>query len=695
MKDFLHQLTELVEANLTNDQFNVTDLAHQMGMSRSNLHRKVKQACNMSVSKFICRVRIEKAKELLLNQDLNVSEAAFESGFHSVSYFTKCFRDHLGISPGEFKRTSLFKKHNKGKVLSRTAKLHKKYSVILLSILLILAVGFIGVVIFRSTEHITVPKSVAIYPFTYISSDSANKHMALGMKEAIHHHLSKFDDLRVLSKNTPEEYAGKEIDFTRAGRRFNVSYILLGSFQKDSKEINLNVRLINASDGQIIWSNEYFREWTNVFELQREVARQVAEEIGAVINPEEERLISETPTFSLTAYDFYQRGREEFRKHQLSNTNRAALDNSEKYYREALNYDPEYAQAYAGLAEVYKNKKRGHEYFSSTFLDSMLTLANKALELNKDEEQAHVVKGLYYWYKGQRDRALKEYDYALSINPNLWEAYRAKATLYIDNDLAKSIDNYQKALSLVSGQDMKMVLKELMNSYLWAGFIEEAERYNEETLSLFGDSLLYLTVKGAVEEQRGDIEASLYSYMEAYRIDSGYFSTIWFTYDVTRQIAFEYMLLGDNKKSLEYYEKWTEMLKEYEEMTYNAMHRIGYAFWQNGYFNKANEYFDLQIDYCNQLIELNRVWAQDYFAYYDRAGVYAFRGDRACAYRDLEVFSKLETPPLWMVNLIKTDPLFEKIRDEARFCKIMNETEKKYVAYHKRIEKQLKEMGYI
>ena len=100
-EEFLHRLTEITKENLTDRQFGVSELAAKMGMSRSNLHRKVNSTLGLSVSKFICRIRLDRAHELLSESDASISEIAFESGFHSVTYFSKCFKEHFGHPPGE------------------------------------------------------------------------------------------------------------------------------------------------------------------------------------------------------------------------------------------------------------------------------------------------------------------------------------------------------------------------------------------------------------------------------------------------------------------------------------------------------------------------------------------------------------------------------------------------------------------
>lgn len=106
-ESFLTRLTEIIHTYITNEQFGVNELARELGMSRSNLHRKVISYTGSSVSKFICNVRLNKAKELLIESTFTISEIAFETGFHSVTYFTKCFHDRYGYPPGEARNLSL------------------------------------------------------------------------------------------------------------------------------------------------------------------------------------------------------------------------------------------------------------------------------------------------------------------------------------------------------------------------------------------------------------------------------------------------------------------------------------------------------------------------------------------------------------------------------------------------------------
>ncbi|HSH52706.1 MAG TPA: hypothetical protein VK982_13355, partial [Bacteroidales bacterium] len=436
------------------------------------------------------------------------------------------------------------------------------------------------------------------------------------------------------------------------------------------------------------------RDVKDFIDLQSEIALNIISRINAEITPEEKQLIDKNPTFSLTAFDFFQRGREEHIKFNLNNMNTTAILNAERNYREALKYDSGYALAYAALAVIQINKNRGSELFSETFLDSALYFANKAIDYDNKSADAFAVKGLYNWYKGNRDKALEEYNKALNLNPHLWQAYRGKGFLFIDNDPVLSIENFQKAANLTCGSELKMILGEMVIAYLWAGFVETAQIYNEEALRLFDDSVMYFINLGVIESQQGNKENAVMYYTKASIADPYFTNFLWFYQDINRQLGFNYLFLGNYAESLYYFKKWISILEKSGEISYNEMHRVAYAFWKNGFVEEAEYYFDLQMEHCNNLIKSNHPWAQNLFAYYDRASIFAFRRNKEAAYKDLEIFGQITQVPLWLVSLIKTDPLFENIRKDAEFQQIVKDVEVKYQKEHQRIEKQLREMGY-
>ena len=152
---------------------------------------------------------------------------------------------------------------------------------------------------------------------------------------------------------------------------------------------------------------------------------------------------------------------------------------------------------------------------------------------------------------------------------------------------------------------------------------------------------------------------------------------------------------GKYREALRFYEKSYEKSKLEGSNTFDEAHRVGYVYWENGYKEKAEYYFNEQLNYCNRAIELGRKYEQIFYSYYDLAAIYAFRGERDKAYQNLMIFNKKQTMPLWMVNLIKTDPLFNRIRNEPEFQQIVRDVESKYQAEHEKVRKWLEEQGRL
>ena len=162
-----------------------------------------------------------------------------------------------------------------------------------------------------------------------------------------------------------------------------VNYILEGSGQKYGNSFSLVVQLIKAKGKEThMWAKPYEKEIKEVndyIRIMSEIAQTIAEELKAVLSPEEKQLIEKIPTASLTADDFYQRGREKLTIYEVDSRNKAALQNAEDSFHKALKYDSTFAQAYTGLASVYWSKHYWNEYFSENFLDSILIFTNKSI----------------------------------------------------------------------------------------------------------------------------------------------------------------------------------------------------------------------------------------------------------------------------------------------------------------------------
>ena len=196
---------------------------------------------------------------------------------------------------------------------------------------------------------------------------------------------------------------------------------------------------------------------------------------------------------NLTAYDFYQQGREEHTKYWIDHRNTAALQKAEDFYHKALKYDSTFAQAYSGLARLYWDKHywKEKEYFSENFMDSVLILTNIALSFDNQLSEAYTLRGRYYSETGKPEQAIEEFDKAIKLNPNDWMAYYEKGEFYWDADLVNTINYLQKAASINRGAELPSLLGEIGEAYFCAGFPEKSKYYYQEELKLDGDSSNY------------------------------------------------------------------------------------------------------------------------------------------------------------------------------------------------------------
>ena len=526
-------------------------------------------------------------------------------------------------------------------------------------------------------------KSIAVLPFRNESPDTTNAYFINGIMERITTNLQMVKEFRVVSRNSVEKYRNNKIKSTpEIAKELDVSYIIEGSGQKIGNSISVTTQLIKAKGKEThLWAKTYDKEIKEVndyFKIQSEIAEKIAEALKTVIAPEEKHLIEKTPTASLIAYEFYQRGRDELTKFEIENYSKASLENAEDLFHTALKYDSTYALAYVGLANVYWNKNYYKEYFLGNFLDSVLILANEALLYDDQLSNAYTIKGNYYNEIGKTELALKEFDKAIKFNPNDWKAYVGKG----------DIKSLQKAASLNHGPELPSITRSLAYSYTDAGFIEIANK-NLEYLKLIGKPNQYLSSAAYCEHKQGHWEKAIEFSKKVYDIDS-------IDIDALEMLGYCYSFIGQFEESLKYYKKYVERQKASGKFAFVFSHRIGYTYFKNGYKKEAEYYFDKQIDYCDSLIKSDRPWAQLLYTYYDLAGVYAFRGDKVKAFKNLEIFNQRQKEEgLWMVSLIKTDPLFHSIRNEPEFQQIVRDVETRYQAEHERLRKWLEETGRL
>ncbi len=300
--EFFTKLSEEVKAHCSSEQFGVSDLAEMMGMSRSNLLRKVKKQTGLSVSLFIRKIRLEMALDILKEGSLTVSEVAFQVGFSSTSYFIKCFHDYYGLPPGEVGKGEWPREEDVQKQEKQLPLNLKRVSLYVLGSVFVVFVVVFGLRYFPAKKP---GKSIVVLPFKNESSDSTNVYIINGVMEAILGHLQKIEDLRVVSRTSVEQFRNSSKTIPEIAKELNVSYFIEGSGQKVGGQLLLNVQLIDAEGDKHLWTQQYNRETKDIFALQREVAKSIADEIEVVISPQAEKQMDKEPTTNLEAYDTF------------------------------------------------------------------------------------------------------------------------------------------------------------------------------------------------------------------------------------------------------------------------------------------------------------------------------------------------------------------------------------------------------
>lgn len=534
--------------------------------------------------------------------------------------------------------------------------------------------------------------SIAVLPFINDSPSDTNSYFINGLMEKILNNLQLVKDLRVISRTSVEQYRNRDKSIPEIAGELDVNYIVEGSGQKYGNTFSISVQLIKASKENHLWGKSFEREIKEIHDItnvQSEIAQAIAQELKAIITPEEKLLIQKIPTTSLTANDFYLRGSEELNKYPSNRVPpKTVIIKAENMFRNALKQDSGFAQAYVGLAKIFWYKYYWESYFSRNFLDSVLFLSNKALSFDDKLSDAYYMRGSYYVVKGLFEKALEDVNKGIEINPNDWNLYRAKGN-FIDSylgDYVQSIDNLQNAIIRERGENLPSLLKTLARKYVDIGFTDIAKDLYQQAFKLDEDSISLIGSLTWIEYSLENFEEALKISRKALRIDS------------TRYINIEYYNCLPASYMDEAYLNVIKSIKRYNksgELPLQSSLRIAYIFWQVGKREEAQHYFEQQIKIGEESIKLGRLIARSYAAQYDLAATYAFLGNHAKAYQYLDEFSKRKNYPLWWVNLAKHDPLFVSIRNEERFQKILQNMESKYQAEHERVRKWLVEQNML
>jgi adenylate cyclase len=367
----------------------------------------------------------------------------------------------------------------------------------------------------KSVEAPTGVRSIAVLPFHNMSADPENEYFSDGMTEEIITRLSKIRELKVASRSTVLRYKGKGIDPREVGRELGVGAVLEGSVRKLGNRVRITAQLINAGDGFHLCSEVYDRNLDDVFKIQDEVSERIAEVLRVNLTEAEKDQISAVPTESIEAYDYYCRGRHLFYQYTRGG-NQAAIN----MYLKALDFDENYALAYAGLSLCYSQLiSRGWDE-STIWLNKAEEAALRALGINQRLAQAHFAIGFVYEMKEEWDKEEGAMRRVLLWDPNHAHAHDSLGDVYYQRDqLEEAIAEYQTALRLDPFHPRAPI--QLAATYEKAGQYRAAFAQLERTSEVLPDfdwTWIYL---GDLHHWTGNYDQALQAYQRALAIDNG------------------------------------------------------------------------------------------------------------------------------------------------------------------------------
>jgi serine/threonine protein kinase/Flp pilus assembly protein TadD len=283
-------------------------------------------------------------------------------------------------------------------------------------------------------------KSIAVLPFADMSPQRDQEYFTDGIAEEIINALTKIDALRVASRTSAFAFKGKNEDIGEIGRKLKVATVLEGSVRKAGNRLRVTAQLVNVSDGYHLWSERYDRELEDVFAIQDEIAENIVKALRVVLSEAEKRAIEKKRTDNVQAYDYYLRGRQFF--HQWR---RRSVEYARRMFERAIEVDPNYAIAYAGIADCCSFI---YTYWdaSAAHLEQAEAASRRALELDPESAEVHSSRGMALAFAKQYEEAEREFETAVRLNPKLFEAhYFFGRALFQQGKCAEAVRHYEEA----------------------------------------------------------------------------------------------------------------------------------------------------------------------------------------------------------------------------------------------------------
>ena len=405
------------------------------------------------------------------------------------------------LTPEGIKRTDEVEPHKS--TLQNTGR---KLDFVIIGVLLVV-IGVFTFNAFRQAKRPELPnipeKSIAVLPFENRSEEKANAYLAGGLQDEILTRLSKIADLKVISRTSTEHYRSAPENLREIGKQLGVAHIVEGSVQKSGDAVRVNVQLIKAANDSHLWGDTFDRKLTDIFSVESEVAKAIADQLRAKLTGQEEQVIAANPTNNAAAYDAYLRG---------IAYNLKALDSpanslgAQKYLREAVRLDPKFALAWAWLSYV-----DSIGYLTLTLQPTVALreeareAAETALSLQPKMAEAILAKGWYhYGCLKDYDTATRYFEQAHQLLPNSSQIPESLAYVSRRRGQWDQSESYFNQAERLDPRNVSLLSQHAL-SYIALRRFSEAVQKLDQILTIAPDDLDTITLKAAIAQAEGDL----------------------------------------------------------------------------------------------------------------------------------------------------------------------------------------------
>jgi Predicted integral membrane protein len=352
-----------------------------------------------------------------------------------------------------------------------------------------------------TNEPFVPEKSIAVLPFENLSEDKANAYFADGIQEEILTRLAKIADLKVISRTSTQQYQSKPGNLSEIAKQLGVANILEGSVQKAGDSVRVNVKLIQAASDSHLWADTYDRKLTDIFGVESEIAKAIAEQLQAKLTGQEEQVIAAKPTDNPEAYDAYLRGL----VYTLKFHTPANVLAAQKYLREAVRLDPKFALGWAMLSSVDARSYGTLALQPTALREEARQAAETAHTLQPNLGEAVLAKGEYHYAcLRDYDTAVRCFEQARQLLPNSSRISELLAYVARRRGQWDRSESYFNEAERLDPRNVNL-LSEHAFSYVMLRRFPEALRKLDQILNITPDDLTIVALKASIAQAEGDL----------------------------------------------------------------------------------------------------------------------------------------------------------------------------------------------